>query len=108
MAIAQNHQAEYTHWQAEEVKVIGNKAVRFRDHCVHTFTVGDVEDPDVYAGEPLWKWQQTDAGQWVMENAEETPYWIRATDYNTWGYRYKIMARLSEQNITYFNLKFKK
>ena len=107
MAITRNHNAEYTHWQPEEVKVINGLAVRFRDLCVYEFSVGDVEDPDIYAGEPLWNWQQSDAGKWVMEHAAEPPYWVHATDYNSWGHRYKIMARLSEQNITYFNLKFK-
>ena len=108
MAITRNHQAEYKHWQAEEVRVIEGKAVRFRDICVHTFNVGDAEDPDLYAGEPIWKWQQTDAGKWIMENAIEPPYWARFIDHNQWGYNYKIMARLSEQNITYFKLKFSK
>ena len=108
MAIARKHEAEYKHWQAEEVRVIGDRAVRFHDVCVHTFNVGDAEDPDLYAGEPIWKWQQTDAGKWIMENAEDQPYWTRFIDHNHWGYSYKIMARLSEQNHTYFKLKFSK
>lgn len=107
MAITRNHEAEYTHWQPEEVKVIEGRAVRFRDICVHEFSIGDVEDPDIYAGEPLYNWQQSEAGKWVMANAAEVPYWVHSNDYNNWGHRYKIMARLSEQNITYFNLKFK-
>lgn len=106
MAITRNHEAEYRHWKAEEVKIIEDRAVRFSDVCVHEFSIGDVEDPDIYAGEPLLNWQQSEAGKWVMENAVETPYWVRALDYNSWGHRYKIMARLSEQNQTYFKLKF--
>lgn len=108
MAITRKHEAEYTHWRAEEVKIINGQAVRFCDVCVHTFRVNDAEDPDLYAGEPIWNWQQTDAGKWVMENAVEQPYWVRAIDHVTWGYVYKIMARLSEQNQTYFKLKFQK
>ena len=41
-----------------------------------------------------------------MANAAETPYWIRGVDHRTWGYRYKIMARLSEPNIVFYQLKF--
>lgn len=108
MAITRLHEAEYTHYQAEEVKVINGKAVRFRDVCVHVFNIGDVEDPDIYAGEPIWNWQQSEAGKWVMENAEEQPYWVRLINHATWGHTYKIMARLSEQNHTYFKLKFTK
>jgi hypothetical protein len=108
MAITRKDEAQYRHYQPERVEVIDGRAVRFNDVCVHTFNVGDVEDPDIYAGEPLWQWQQSEAGQWVMANAVETPYWISSLDHFTWGNTYKIMARLSEQNQTYFKLKFTK
>ena len=97
---------DYSHRRPEQVQIIDGRAVRFRDVCVHEFSVGDSEDPDLHAGEPLWHWQQSDAGQWVMANAAETPYWIRAMDNLRWGYSYKIMARLSEPNIVFFQLKF--
>ena len=108
MALTRKDEAQYRHYQPERVEIIDGRAVRFSDVCVHTFRIGDVEDPDIYAGEPLWQWQQSDAGKWVMENAVETPYWISSVDYNTWGHTYKIMARLSEQNQTYFRLKFQR
>jgi hypothetical protein len=106
MAMTRKHEAEYRHWQAEEVKVIGDCAIRFSDVCVHEFSVGDVEDPEIYAAEPIWNWQQTDAGKWVMENAVDKPYYTQGLDYNSWGHRYKIMARLSEQNQTFWRLKW--
>ena len=108
MAINRNAEAQYRNWKAEEVRVEGGLAVRYSDVCVHEFSVGDVEDPEIYAGEPLWNWQQSEAGKWVMENATETPYWISSIDQLSWGHKFKIIARLSEQNQTYFNLKFKK
>ena len=108
MAITRKEEAQYRHYKSAEVRIIEDRAVRFSDICVHEFRVGDVDDPDIYAGEPLWNWQQSEAGQWVMENAVETPYWISSLDHVTWGHKYKIMARLSEQNQTYFRLKFNK
>lgn len=108
MAIARKEEAEYNHYKPEEVRIIGDRAVRFKDICVHRFRMSDVEDPDVWAGQSLWEWQQSEAGQWVIENAEEKPYWTRSLDHQTYGHIYKIMARLSEQNITYFKLKFQK
>lgn len=108
MALTRKDEAQYRHYQPERVQIIGDRAVRFSDVCVHTFRIGDVEDPDIYAGEPLWQWQQSEAGKWVMENAVETPYWISSLDHVTWGHNYKIMARLSEQNQTYFRLKFQR
>ena len=65
MAIARNHQAEYTHWRPEETKLIEGKPVRFRDVCVHEIRMGDVEDPDIMVADPIWQWQQTDAGKFV-------------------------------------------
>ena len=68
--------------------------------------MGDVEDPDLYAAQPLWEFQQSEKGQWVMERALETPVWQRSMDHMMFGYRYKVAARLTEQDITYFLLKW--
>ena len=105
MAITRNEQAEYKHWQPEFTKVIDSKPVRFRDVCVHEIRMGDVEDPDLFVASPIWDWQQTPAGKFIMENAVEAPYWISSVDYRTYGTVYKIMARLSEQNETFWRLK---
>ena len=108
MALTHNSAAEYKHWQPEMTKIINDRAVRFRDVCVHEIRMGDVEDPDLFVAEPIWEWQQTDAGKFVMENAVEAPYWTRSTDYTIYGHKYRIMARLSEQTETYFRLRFQK
>jgi len=73
---------------------------------VHKITMGDVEDPDLYVAEPIWKWQQTDAGKWVMENAVDTPIWHRNLDGLTWSTVYTIHAKLKDIDYTYFKLKF--
>ena len=31
--------------------------------------MGDVEDPDLMVAEPIWKWQQTDAGEREVKRA---------------------------------------
>ena len=67
--------------------------------------MGDVEDPDLMVAEPIWKWQQTDAGKWVMENCTiEKPVWHRYP--NDWGHLYTITAYLTPKQLTYFRLKF--
>jgi hypothetical protein len=96
----------HEHWRPAETKIIDGLPVRFRDVCVHTFSVGDVEDPVVYAAAPLFDWQESAAGQWVLANAEEKPYWIKDLDYYTYMYRFRVMARLSEFNETFFRLKY--
>ena len=104
MAITRNHQAEYKHWQPEYTKIIDGKPVRFRDVCVHEITMGDVEDPEIMVADPIWRWQQSDAAKFIMEHAVEKPYWIQQLDHNSCGYKYYIMARLSEQNETFWRL----
>jgi hypothetical protein len=106
MAITQNVLAEYTHWQPEMTKIIDGKPVRFRDVCVHEIRMGDVEDPDLWVASPIYEWQQTPAGKFIMENALEAPYWISQMDPGTYSHVYKIMARLSEQNETFWKIKF--
>ena len=105
MAITQKYQDEYEHWQPEYTNIVDGQPVRFRDVCVHEIRMGDVEDPDLWVASPIWDWQHTEAGKFVMEHAVGKPYWIRNVDHVTYGTMYKIMARLSEQNETFWRLK---
>ena len=61
-------------------------------HIVHTIKMGDVEDPDLMVADPIWHWQQTEAGKWVMENSVEQPMWNRFMDPTSYGHTYKIVA----------------
>jgi hypothetical protein len=106
MSTTHNKHEQYAQWQAEEYKLINDRVVSFRDVCVHEFTMGDVEDPDLYAAQPIWEWQESEAGQFVMEHAVEKPYWIRQMDYSSYGIQYKIIARLSGQNELFWKLKY--
>lgn len=89
-------------------KLVDNKIIKIRNVCVHEFTVGDVEDPILLAGEPLWQWQQSEEGAWIMAHAEETPQWTTFTDYASYGTRFKIIAKMSSQNETFWKLKWGK
>jgi hypothetical protein len=73
---------------------------------LHTFTMGDVEDPYLYAAFPIAEWQKTEKGQWVMEHAiGESTFWCRA-DPNTYGFKVIIEGELSDVDRTYFELKW--
>lgn len=89
------------------VMVIDNVPHNIHYIIVHSFITGDVEDPDLYAAQPLWEWENSEVGQWVMEHAVETPMWNRIVDYNTYGIRYAVTAKLKEVDLTYFLLKYK-
>jgi hypothetical protein len=90
-----------------DVMVIDDVAHKIYYTVVHSFMMGDVEDPDLYAAQPLWEWENSEMGQWVMENAVETPMWQRMIDHTTYGTRYAITAKLKDADHTYFLLKYK-
>jgi len=74
---------------------------------VHTIKMGDVEDPDLFVADPIWKWQQTEEGQWIMKNSNPIPMWKRQFDSITYGHLYSIHAYLESKDYTYWSLKFK-
>ncbi len=88
--------------------IINDRVEEVREVVVHTFTMGDVDDPDLYAAEPLWKWQQSEAGQWVMVHAVETPSWYRIPDVMQYGYRFEIRAKLTGARLTEYLLRHRK
>jgi hypothetical protein len=95
-------------FKAPEWQEVNGKAVKFSDVAVYSFGMGDVEDPDLYAAQPIYEWQQSEMGKWVMEHAVETPFWHRAVDPTSYGHKYYIIARLKEQDQTYWALKWQK
>jgi len=74
--------------------------------CLHTFTMGDVEDPYLYASQPIYTWQQTEQGKWCMEHALEEPTFFCNMDMASMGYRVAIIGLLEEKDHTYFMLKW--
>lgn len=61
----------------------------------HTFTMGDVEDVDIFVAEPIYQWQQTEKGRWAMTNAQDLRYYTSA-DLNTFGYQVTIRGDIDE------------
>lgn len=108
MVIARNPPTDYLHgYLGDEPEVptytytvVGDRVEEMREVIVHTFSMGDVEDPDLYAAEPLWQWQNSEQGKWVMEHAVETPCWHRMHDQFNHGYQYSITAKLRGARLT--------
>ena len=73
---------------------------------VHEFFMSDVEDPEIYAAQPIWEWQQTEAGQWTMLHSRPEPHWLVSLSHERYGYVVRIVANLTEQNTTFFQLKY--
>jgi len=81
---------------------------QFHRIVVHTIIMGDTEDPDLYVAEPIYQWQQTPKGKFVMENATEPPEWHRRIDIHTFGYIYSIIAEFEPKKLTEYYLRFSK
>lgn len=73
---------------------------------VYKFNVGDMEDPDVYAAEPMWNWQQSEPGKFIMEHAIDKPTWHRYTDFNNYGHQYAIEAELEMKKLSEYYLRW--
>jgi hypothetical protein len=81
-------------------------AMHTRTVVLHTFSIGDVEDPMLYASHPIHKWQQSEKGQWCMENCEGEVYFCSSADPVSLGYKIVLQGEMSEKNYTFFKLKW--
>jgi hypothetical protein len=107
MAILRDLDREHNkHKKPRQTKIVKGKPVTFSDMLVHRFRLGDVEDPVLYAAQPIYEWQQTEAGKFVMEHAAEPPWWVRTVDAATYGFEFAIMARMKESDQTFYKLKY--
>jgi hypothetical protein len=86
--------------RVNKYNIVGDRVEESKTVVVHEFTMGDVDDPDLYAAQPLYEWQHSEAGQWVMNNAVDTPTWHRMADPMSYGYRYQITATLMGPTLT--------
>ena len=86
--------------------IVDDRVVTIHDVTVHRFTMSDLEDPDLYAAEPLLEWQHSEQGAWVMQHAVESPVWHRMVDMATMGHTYIIQAKLKDKDYTFYQLKW--
>ena len=101
------HHNPFTHRPPRnKYNIVGDRVEECREIVVHSFTMGDVEDPDLYAAEPMIEWEKSDQGQWIMKNAADTPTWHRMADHVTYGYKYQIRAKLTGPALTEWLLRY--
>jgi len=86
--------------------IIEDKVHQIHKVIVHRFQMGDVEDPDLYAAQPLCEWQDSEMGKWIMERSVETPMWHRQHDNLNYGYQYAIEAWLKGADYSFWVLKW--
>jgi len=84
------------------------KSDKIHNIVVHTFKVGDVEDPILYAAPNIAEWEDSEQGQWIMIHAVEKPIWHRHTDPSHYSsYIFNITAKLNESDYVLWLLKWK-
>ena len=75
---------------------------------IHRFTLSDVDDPDIYAAGPIFDWERSEAGQFVMKHAVDKPEWRRHHDLSSYGYQYIIIAELEKKKLSEFYMRWGK
>ena len=73
---------------------------------LHTFSMGDVEDPYLYAASPIGDWQQTEHGAWCMKHVQGSPEFWCDPDPATFGYRVVIYGELLDRDAVFHELKW--
>ena len=93
-------------WPAMRYNIVDGRVEESRRVVVHSFAVDDVEDPELWAAEPIHKWENSEQGQWVVANAAETPVWHRNIDHATYSHNYAITAVLAGSKLTEWLLRY--
>jgi len=86
--------------------MVGDRVDEVHSVIVHRFRMGDVEDPDLYAAQPLWEWQSSEMGKFVMEKSVQTPMWHRNSSPDQYHIDYAVQAWLRGADYTYWVLKW--
>ena len=89
-------------------RIVDNKIEELHTVVVHKFTLGDVDDPEIYVAEPIAKWQDTDSGKFIMQHCTEQPSFHYYRDPYDFGYCCCIIATLEMKRLSEFYLKFDK
>ena len=76
----------------------------YERRLVHSFLMGDVEDPELYVALPISEWQSTDKGKWVMQHCNDPTFHIHP-DHLQYGYRITITAGVTPKRWTEFVLR---
>jgi len=68
--------------------------------------MGDVEDVEIYAAQPIYEWQQTDHGRWVMENAHNLTFHT-TPDLAMYGHKIVIRGEINDpRKVTEYYLRW--
>lgn len=90
----------------DKFMVFGDRVHEIHTVVVHRFQMSDVEDPDLYAAQPLHEWETSEMGKWIMERAVDTPEWHKQQDWMQFHMHYAVVAKLKDVDYTFWQLKW--
>jgi hypothetical protein len=72
---------------------------------VHSFGIGDPDDPEIYAAQPLHEFMQTNKGQWIKEHCQDPMYIIRP-DITMFSQRVIVYGTVEDISATEYYLRW--
>jgi len=76
----------------------------YERRIVHRFRLSDVDDPEIFVASPIYDWQQTEHGKWVMTHGKDPTYHINAEP-TSYGYVVCITAHITPKRWTEYILR---
>lgn len=90
-----------------KTQIIDEKPVKLYRVVVHAFGINEIDDePIIHAAQPLYDWEHSEAGQWIIENAVEKPTWHTHFDPASYQTKFAVTAILRERDYVAWTLKF--
>ena len=74
-----------------------------RGTLVKEITMGDVDDPYLYAAFPIHEWEQTEEYAWLKTQCDDMVFFC---DAHYFGFIIRVYAPLTGKALTYYNLKY--
>lgn len=91
------------HKDLQKYQVYNNEVYERR--IVHRFMLSDNDDPEVYVAQPIWEWQQTDHGKWVMAHGRDPQYHMHLEP-AAYNHIVVITAHITPKRWTEYCLRF--
>ena len=69
--------------------------------------MGDVDDVEIYAAQPIYEYLQTEQGKWVQERCKDLTWHTRENP-DTYGWTVVIRGSITDQHATEYYLRYGK
>jgi hypothetical protein len=78
---------------------------QLKPRLLHQFAMGDVEDPEIYAAEPIYQWEKSEIGQWCHQHAYNLRFYI-SPSLESFSQTVIIRGDMTDKDYSFFLLKW--